>query len=183
MALSDSPFFTRIAERRLKLLFRTKTSENAALCAAAGFACGLSAIAAEPLRRFYPIFLAGMLLIWAAAALSAGFLRQWFFPVFAAAFHLLPHLFIDAAQSPTRSREFTALNDALALLGGLTAEAAPSLLTERFGIGRLLYSEIFLAGVAFLFLLGLFLRRRARDSRLYCEARLKMLEYEKKGQS
>lgn len=179
MAGSDSPLRSRIAGRRLALLFRTKTSENAALCAAASFACGLSAIAAEPLRRFYPLFLAGSLLMWAAAALSAGFLRQWFFPVFAAAFHLLPHLFIDAAQSPTRSEEFTALNDALALLGELIAEAAPSLLTEYFGIGRLLCSESLLIGIAFLFLLGLLLRRQARGSRFYCETRLKMLEYEK----
>ncbi len=150
MAFSDSPLRSRIIERRLILLFRTKTSENAALCAAVSFACGLSAIAAEPIRRFYPLFLGGMLLVWAAAALSAGFLRQWFFPLFAAAFHLLPHLFIDAAQSPTRSKEFTALNDALALLGELIAEAAPSLLTERLGIGRLPYSEFFLIGIAFL---------------------------------
>lgn len=182
MAFSDSPLRSRIVERRLILLFRTKTSENAALCAAASFACGLSAIAAEPIRRFYPLFLVGMLLIWAAAALSAGFLRQWFFPLFAAAFHLLPHLFIDAAQSATRSEEFTALNDALALLGELIAEAAPSFLTERFGIGRLPCSEFFLIGIAFLFLLGFLLRRRARGSRLYCEARLKMLEFDKNNQ-
>ena len=179
MAFSDSPLRSRIIERRLTLLFRTKTSENAALCAAVSFACGLSAIAAEPLRRFYPLFLSGMLLVWAAAALSAGFLRQWFFPLFAAAFHLLPHLFIDAAQSQTRSEEFTALNDALALLGELIAKAAPSLLTGYFGIGRLPYSEFFLIGVAFLFLLGFLLRRQARGSRFYCEARLKILEYEK----
>lgn len=182
MAFSDSPLRSRIIERRLILLFRTKTSENAALCAAVSFACGLSAIAAEPIRRFYPLFLGGMLLVWAAAALSAGFLRQWFFPLFAAAFHLLPHLFIDAAQSPTRSKEFTALNDALALLGELIAEAAPSLLTERLGIGRLPYSEFFLIGIAFLFLLGFLLRRQARGSRVYCEARLKILENEKNDQ-
>lgn len=182
MKFSNSPLRSRIAETRLKLLFRTTASENAALCAAVSFACGLSAIAAEPLRRFYPLFFAGMLLVWAAAALSAGFLRQWFFPAFAVAFHLLPHLLIDAAQSPTRSKEFTALNDALALLGELIAEAAPSLLTERLGIGRFLYSEFFLAGVAFLFLLGFLLRRQARGSRFYCETRLKMLEYEKTDQ-
>lgn len=182
MAFSDSPLRSRIIERRLILLFRTKTSENAALCTAVSFACGLSAIAAEPIRRFYPLFFGGMLLVWAAAALSAGFLRQWFFPLFAAAFHLLPHLFIDAAQSPTRSEEFTALNDALALLGELIAEAAPSFLTERFGIGRLTYSEFFLIGVALLFLLGFLLRRQARGSRFYCEARLKILEYEKNDQ-
>lgn len=169
------PFLGRLAERGLQNLFRTRTSDNAAVCAAAVFACGLFAISAEPLRGLYPFAAVLMLLVWAVASVSAGFLKQWFFPFFSAAFWLLPHLLIDAAQSPTRSEEFTALNDVLALLGELICEAAPAFFLDRLGVGRLTFSEGFAVGIAFLFAVGYLARRRARDSRFYCEARLKML--------
>lgn len=173
---SKLPFLERLAQRRLENLFRTKTSDNAAVCAAAAFACGLFAISAEPLRGLYPFAAVGMLFVWAVVSVSAGFLKQWFFPIFSAAFWLLPHLLIDAAQSPTRSEEFTALNDVLALLGELICEAAPGFFLEWLGVGRFTFSEGFLIGVAVLFTAGFLARRRARDSRFYCEARLKMLE-------
>ncbi|MCM1417996.1 MAG: hypothetical protein NC202_04315 [Roseburia sp.] len=157
-------------------MFRTKTSENMAICAAATFACGLFSLSAEPLGTLYPFAAVVVLLVWAVASVSAGFLKQWFFPVFSAVFLLLPHLLIDAAQSPTRSESFTALNDVLALLGELIAEAAPRFFLERFGVGRLIFSEIYLGATLLLFLAGAIARRRARGSRFYCEARLNMLE-------
>lgn len=174
-AFTRFPFLGRLAEQGLRNLFRTKTSDNAAVCAAAACACGLFAISAEPLRGLYPFAAVLTLLVWAVASVSAGFLKQWFFPIFSAAFWLLPHLLIDAAHSPTRSEEFTVLNDVLALLGELICEAAPGIFLEWLGIGRLAFSEGFLIGVALLFTVGFIARRRARDSRFYCEARLKML--------
>ncbi len=169
-----SAFLSAVAERALQSLFRTTALDNAAVTLAATAACGLSAVADEPLRSAYPIFFGAMLLSWAFASAAAGFLRQWFFLLYAGGMCFLPHLFIDAAQSPTRSEEFTAFNDALAHLAELIAVAAPQLLIET-GMSRLTVSQYFFAGIALLFLAGFLIRRNARRHRFYCEVRLKII--------
>ncbi len=170
-----SPFLSRLAERSLRSLFGTSLADNMIFTASAAVACGLSAISGEPLRSAYPFIFAAMALAWIFGSAAAGFLKQWFFLFYAAGFWFLPRLFIDAARSPTKTEEFTALNEMLARLAELITEAAPKILTEHEEI-RFTASEIFLAVSLLLFFAGFLARKRAKRSRLYCEIRLKMIQ-------
>ena len=165
--------FAGYAEKRIYLFFSTNMTANVCACCACTFGAGLigAYCCAE---RLYIIAFVIMAVLWAQASLLSGFRRQWFFLFFAAAFLLLPHIFIDAADNETRAAQLTALGDVLAYISRFISEYSLALL-RKAGLEGLSATGAFLGCSAFLWAAGFYIRLNARHSRFYCKTRINQI--------
>ncbi|MGN0578684.1 MAG: hypothetical protein ACI4J4_08690 [Ruminiclostridium sp.] len=165
--------FAGYAEKRIYLFFSTNMTANVCACCACTFGAGLIG-AYGGSEWAYILAFSVMAVIWAQASLLSGFRRQWFFLFFAAAFLLLPHIFIDAADKETRAAQLTALGDVLAYISRLIPEYSLALL-QKAGLEGLSATGAFLGCSAFLWAAGFYIRLNARHSRFYCKTRINQI--------
>ena len=165
--------FAEYAGERIYLFFSTNMIANVCACCACTFGAGLIG-AYSGSELLYIIAFVIMAVLWAQASLLSGFRRQWFFLFFTAAFLLLPHLFIDAADNETRAAELTALGDVLAYISRFIPGYSLALL-QKAGLDSLSATFVFLGGSVFFWVSGFYIRLNARHSRFYCKTRINQI--------
>lgn len=166
--------FAKYAEKRIYLFFSTNMTANVCACCFSAFGAGLIGAYCGS-EALYIIAFAVMAVLWAQASLLSGFRRQWFFLFFAAAFLLLPHLFIDAADNETRAAQLTALGDVLAYISRFISEHSLALL-RKAGLDGFSAAIAFLGCSALLWTAGFYIRLNARHSRFYCKTRINQID-------
>lgn len=154
---------------RVVAFFGTTPAENMAFPAVASLACGF--ICSEYGSEHYTAIIAVcvMILSWILSSLLSGFLRRWYFIPYAAAFNLLPYLFISEAEKGGEQ-----INEILAFATSVISETAVSPLSS-LGLNGFTVSAIIAGLSALCVLIGFYIRKNARSSRAYCKIRLNML--------
>ncbi len=154
---------------RVEAFFGTSGAENLAFPAAASLACGF--ICTEK-GADHPLTIAAlcvMLMAWLLGGLLSGFLRRWYFIPYAAAFNLLPYLFISNAETGGSQTD-----KILAFGTRLVSETAVSPLLW-LELDSFILSAIIAAASALCVVIGFYVRKNARSSRAYCKIRINML--------
>lgn len=169
--LEKHPLLARYAERRIFYFFHTSTTANILACTAATFAAGIFALRNDII---YYIAIAIMCVMWIEAAFLSGFLKQWLFPLFSAAFWGLPSVFIDAVENAAEADKITPLDEFLAYLSHLIFDSLR--ISETIGTDTLTVSIIFAGWSVLIFLLGVYTRPRAKHSIFYCKTRLNHIQ-------
>ena len=154
---------------RVVAFFGTTPAENIAFPAIASVACGFICMEYGTEHFLSIAALCIMLLSWVLSSLLSGFLRRWYFIFYAAAFNLLPYLFISEAE-----KESSQINEILAYSTRLISETAVSPLSS-LGADAFNVSAVIAAVSAVCVLAGAYIRKNARSSRAYCKIRLSML--------
>lgn len=171
--MSKHPFLRRIASDRLDVFFSASTFSNACCAVAASLGAGLISLMGNDLL-YYAAFTV-MVVVWLQAAVLSGFRKQWFFTFFAGVFWLLPHIFIDAAKSATRSYGMDGINDTLVFISRIFTEfsvkALLPLTDSSFNLSLIIAAMLIAAA-----LFGYYIRSRARHSDFYCKKRLNQLK-------
>ena len=171
--MSKHPILARIAGNRLDAFFSTSTLSNACCSVAASLGAGLISLLGNDL--LYYITFSVMAVVWLQTAVLSGFRKQWFFNFFAVVFWLMPHIFIDAAKSVTRSEGMDGINDMLVFASRVFTEFSVKALLPLTGGGLTL--SIIIAGIiTAASLLGYYIRSGARHSDFYCRKRLNQLK-------
>ncbi len=154
---------------RVEAFFKTTAAENMAFPAAASLACGF--ITAEN-GTDSPLSIAAlcvMVISWGLGGMLGGFLRRWYFIIYAAVFNLLPYLFIsEAEKSGAQSDKILAFGTRI------ISETAVSPV-NTFGIDSFTASAAIAGFTALCVLTGFYFRKNARSSRAYCKIRINML--------
>lgn len=165
------PSFAEYCKRRIEYFFDTSDGRNIAVCAVSGIAAGIWAGFGSPVMAYAAAVIA--VLAWVQASVLAGFLRQWFFAVFAAAYFMLPYVFVI----PTGSEAEAEADSFQRTLSELMINV-PLLPMELIaGDGDPFFVSLALFGVFFLlFALGAGIRGRAKRSDFYCRTRLEQLK-------
>ena len=171
--MSKHPFLRRIASNRLDVFFSASTFSNACCAVAASLGAGLISLMGNDLL-YYAAFTV-MVIVWLQTAVLSGFRKQWFFTFFAGVFWLLPHVFIDAAKSVTRSQGMDEINDMLVFASRVFTEFSVKALLPLTGGGFTL-SIIIVGVITAAALLGYYIRSGARHSDFYCKKRLNQLK-------
>lgn len=168
--LAAHPLAARFAEKRIRAAFATGTGENIAVHAAATFACALLLFGA-PFEWVYYLGFAVMLAVWLSAALLAGFMRQWLFPVYSAVLRFLPILLLNGRNVHTG-----ALDELLTQLCSLVTDC---IFVPLYALEPEMSTlcAIFFGIEALLFAIGFFLRKSAKRSCFYCKIRIQMLQH------
>lgn len=171
--IAAHPIAARFAEKRIRAVFATGTGENISVHAAATFACAFLLFGA-PFEWVYYLGFAVMLAVWPSAALLAGFMRQWLFPVYSAVLRFLPLLLLGGRNPHTG-----ALDELLTQLCSLVTDCVfvPLYALEP---DRTMLCAVFFGIEAALFIAGIFLRKSAKQSRFYCKIRIQMLQHPSK---
>lgn len=171
--MSKHPLLAKTAGGRLDVFFSTSTLSNACCPIAASLGTGLISLLGNDLL-YYTAF-AVMIIVWLQAAVLSGFRRQWFFTFFMGVFWLLPHIFIDAAKSVTRSYGMDGINDMLVFASRVFTEfsvkALLPLTDNSFNLSLIIVGVLTAAA-----LLGYYIRSGARHSDFYCKKRLNQLK-------
>lgn len=171
--MSKHPIIAEFAGKRLDVFFSTSTFSNACCCVAASLGAGLISLLRNDLL-YYTAF-AVMVVVWLQAAVLSGFRKQWFFTFFGGVFWLLPHVFIDAAKSVTRSQGMDGINDMLVFASRILTEYSVKALLpfteEDFTLSLIIFGVLTAAA-----LLGYYIRSGARHSDFYCKKRLNQLK-------
>lgn len=168
--LSEHPFAASVAEKRIRAAFSMGMGENIAVHAASIAACAFLYMSRGFGWLFYLSF-AVMLVVWLSSALLAGFRRHWIFPVYSAAVRLLPLLLLSDKNTQTG-----AFDEVLRTLCTIVTDCVFSPFCGM-GFDRKTLCVFFLAIEAALFVRGIFLRKNAKRSKLYCGVRIKMLQH------
>lgn len=167
---SSNKFAAWLLKIRVNAFFGTTPAENMVFPAAAALASGFICRFNGDERQWLQLTaLSVMLLSWVLSSLLSGFLKQWYFLCFSAAFNLLPHIFLNAAETDTSQ-----INRILVTISEFTVifSAKPLL---QLGIEAFELSAIIAGGSGALMLIGFLIRKNARSSREYCKVRLNML--------
>lgn len=167
---SEHPFAAGIAEKRIRAAFSMGMGENIAVHAAAAVACALLSVSA-PFEWLYYLSFAVMLAVWVSCSLLAGFRRHWIYPVYSAAVRLLPLLLLSEKNTQTGAFD--------ELLRTLCATVSDYVFSPFYSIGfdRKTICGLVLAIELAIFVRGIFLRKSAKQSKLYCSVRIKLLQH------
>ena len=156
--------FARICRRKLIVLLNSGTLSNIFSCLAVSLAAGLTDIRPGGAAALAVCVI--MIAVWIFSAFLGGFLRQWFFIVFAVLYFLMPAGIIMTAADE---------KGVLYELCGVTALKILSPLSELTGT-ELIFPALGAAVVCgILFAAGLFIRERAKRSEFYCLLRIESM--------
>ncbi len=154
---------------RVEAFFKTTPAENMVFPAASSLACGF--ITAEK-GADNPLAIAAfcvMAVSWCLSGMLSGFLRRWYFIIYAAVFNLLPYLFISEAE-----KTGTQADKILAFASRIVSETAVSPILP-LGFDSFTASAVIAGLCAICVLIGFYFRKNARSSRAYCKIRINML--------
>lgn len=166
--LLEHPFAARLAKKRIYAAFTIGIGENIAVHFAATAACAMFAQNA-PFEWIYYLSFAVMIAALISCALLAGFRRHWIFLAYSAALRFLPLLLLSEKNTQTG-----AIDEVLRNLSVAVTDCVFSPLYNIVSDKKTL-CILFFGIEAAAFLWGFFLRKNAKQSRFYCEARIEML--------
>lgn len=165
---SKHPAFRKYVGERIDIFFGTSLHTNINICITAGIAAGLLFHSENDVLKWGAVTV--MLLVWAAAAMLAGFLKQWFFIAFEAVYFFLPQILIipDSGEAMRETQYF--VSDITKTVWAAPLEG----IFPDFGYQTAGY--IFLGACLLIFFVGFRLRAAVKHSELYCRKRLGQLE-------
>lgn len=165
------PVAEKYCRERIYSFFETTNGRNIAVFMISGIAAGL--FAGSPNSVLRVLSLAVTVIVWAEAAVLAGFLRHWVFVVFSAAYFMLPYVFVivpgtaEAAQATEFQYMLSDMMLAVPLrpMSTIAGEGDPQFI-----------SACMLAAYLILFFAGVRVRSLAKRSDFYCRTRLDQLK-------
>ncbi len=168
--ITSNRWFKKCFRIRIEAFFHTTGGENIAFPAAASVAAGIICHNfSGSLMWLETTAAAVMLLSWVYSSFLSGFLKQWYFFIFSAAYNLLPYLFFNAAKTNPSEINKIFVEISNFLMGyGMRPLTSP-------GIEPFTVSASVAAGTGICMLIGFWARKNARSSREYCKVRLGML--------
>lgn len=167
---SKHPFAAGFAEKRIRAAFSTGAGENIAVHAAVTLACALLSLNA-PFEWLCYLSFAVTPAVWLSSSLLAGFRRHWLFPVYSAALRFLPLLLLSEKNTQTG-----AFDEVLRTLCTIVSDCVFSPFYS-LNLDRKTLCFFFFAAEAAVFAWGFFLRKNAKQSKLYCSVRIKLLQH------
>lgn len=168
--ITSHKLLNKFFQSRIKAFFSTTTAENLAFPVFSSFVCGFIVTCGNENQLWLKIFsFAVMVLSWLLGALLSGFLKRFHFAFFAAAFHLLPYIFINPANTNS-----TQINKILIYLSEFAVINQAKLIAPS-GLTPFKFSAGLAAASAILVFAGYVIRKNARSSKEYCRARLSQL--------
>ena len=165
------PSFAEYCRRRIEYFFDTSDGRNIAVCFVSGIAAGIWAGYGPPLMTY--IAAAAAVIVWIQASILAGFLRQWFFVVFSAAYFMLPYVFILPAGSEAEAEADIVQRTLSELM--INVPLMPMELIAGSGDPFFISLALFIVFFV-LFAVGAGLRNKAKRSDFYCRTRLEQLK-------
>ncbi len=168
---AEHPSAAEYGKERISFIFGTTDGKNLAVFVFAGVASSLLSTCGMPVIAFGALVIT--LIVWAQTAVLAGFMKQWLYIAAAAAYFMLPYVFI---LMPGTADEAQA-TDLQFLLSELmkTVPLGTVRLITGGDISQLVSGGL-LAAYLILFALGVRLRSTAKRSDFYCRTRLEQLK-------
>ena|GEM_PF-1663450 len=167
-AAAAHPSFKKYAEERIDIFFNTSLHTNINIFVTAGIAAGLLCHSTNDVLKWGSV--AAAVLVWFAAALLAGFQKQWAFIFFEAVYFCLPQVLIIPESNETMREMQYFVSE---IIETVWADPMNCLVPEP---GYPVSGYILLIFYILIFLAGVKLRSSAKHSDLYCRARLGQLE-------
>lgn len=172
-AVQNSGRLSAVCEKALHKIFRTKLSEEILLCIISAAAAGFLAFDLSRGGLLYIVSAAVMCAVWSLCALLCGFRRQWGWGVFAAAFWLLPQLFIYRADNVVTFAEYDKTVDIIGKISHIFVTDSIGLFCggENPEKAAVITAVVILVAVEILMVAGMLLREHMRYSDFYCAFR------------
>lgn len=167
----------------LHIAFKAKLSEEILLCviatATAGFlATDAASQTSAPQYYLYIAALAVMCAVWICCAFLCGFRRKWGFGAFAAAFWLLPQLFIYRADNVMTMAEYDKTVDIIGRASHLLVTDSIEAFCGTDARAAVIAAVVILIAAEIVMVLGMLLREQMRYLDFYCAFRGENPQYE-----